>query len=535
MAPGAVLARTLAARYAPGTNLAGERAGASWRFLLPRLSLDRVLCIGAPPPASLGALSTAARQLEVTDGAHGSLPAPGAGLDLIAVYDRRAARRLARDPAFARQLEQALGADGVLYVDAPQPGGSDAALPALELRVTPGAGELETAVPCGDDELQRWFERAGLAVARSRRRPLRALERALSRWPAARAWTERRVSLAGRGVGAVPRYVFEAARESGLDLEGWRWTMSAPGRYASRKLVLFLFAPGDANPRAIAKLTRDPALNERLENEHRALAALGDKPISPSGVTPRALFLAHPGGHALVGETAIAGEPLRPLVRATRECRWTRAALDWLRALALATADGRTGNGADVAAALEQLLARLAALYPLEAAERRFLGGQLERLAALRGPLPLVFQHGDPGVWNMLATADGRVAFLDWEAAEPAGIPLWDHFYFLRSCAWSLARGRARRESLAHLERTLLADTEPARLLVESTGRYAADLGLAAEAVAPLFYSCWVHRALKEATRLPPSGMARGHYFGWLRRCIAQHDAPGLRWLAAGG
>ena len=52
---------------------------------------------------------------------------------------------------------------------------------------------------------------------------------------------------------------------------------------------------------------------------------------------------------------------------------------------------------------------------------------------AQAGTPVMVFQHGDPGVWNLLITPDGRPAFLDWEAAEHHGMPVWDLFYAARS------------------------------------------------------------------------------------------------------
>ena len=51
--------------------------------------------------------------------------------------------------------------------------------------------------------------------------------------------------------------------------------------------------------------------------------------------------------------------------------------------------------------------------------------------------------------------------------------------------------------------------------------------------VEPLFYTCWMHRALKEATRLPPEHLEEGHYLRLLRLCIERRSAPALRRLFA--
>jgi hypothetical protein len=68
-------------------------------------------------------------------------------------------------------------------------------------------------------------------------------------------------------------------------------------------------------------------------------------------------------------------------------------------------------------------------------------------------------------------------------------------------------------------------------LLVKSTARYRAGTGLETGLIAPLFYTCWMHRALKEATRLSVSSLATGHYFNLLRRCIEKRNSPALAQL----
>jgi hypothetical protein len=45
---------------------------------------------------------------------------------------------------------------------------------------------------------------------------------------------------------------------------------------------------------------------------------------------------------------------------------------------------------------------------------------------------------------------------IDWEAAVPHGMPLWDLFYFVRSAAVGVARRNGTRDLLAGLDRTLI-------------------------------------------------------------------------------
>jgi hypothetical protein len=45
------------------------------------------------------------------------------------------------------------------------------------------------------------------------------------------------------------------------------------------------------------------------------------------------------------------------------------------------------------------------------------------------------------------------------------------------------------------------------------------------ELIEPLFYTCWMHRALKESTRLTAGNLERGHYFSVLSACIEHAEA----------
>ena len=50
--------------------------------------------------------------------------------------------------------------------------------------------------------------------------------------------------------------------------------------------------------------------------------------------------------------------------------------------------------------------------------------------------------------------------------------------------------------------------------------------GLAESLVAPLFYTCWMHRALKESTRLTREQLHAGHYIRLLRLCMQHERLP---------
>ena len=110
-------------------------------------------------------------------------------------------------------------------------------------------------------------------------------------------------------------------------------------------------------------------------------------------------------------------------------------------------------------------------------------------------------------------------------------MPLWDLFYFLRSYALDIARAGGVNDGLQGFTQQILADTPLSRLVVETVHDYCQAIDLPTTVVLPLFYTCWMHRALKEATRLPVSKVDSGRFVNLLRLCIDQHNAPTLQRL----
>jgi hypothetical protein len=170
-------------------------------------------------------------------------------------------------------------------------------------------------------------------------------------------------------------------------------------------------------------------------------------------------------------------------------------------------------------------------VYEPPVAERAVLRAQVERLAAVRDPIPIVRQHGDPGIWNLLVDADGRTIFLDWEASEANGLPLWDSLYLFRSYAVAASRRRGTRDWVAAARRHLLAESPLADRFVESIDAYCERIAVPRDAIEALTYGCWIHRSLKEANRLPQERLARGQLVRLIRAMLAEPDAPTLRRL----
>ncbi len=462
-----------------------------------------------------------------------------------------------------------------------------AGMAAATFWVTPvGGGEIHTAVPQEDEETIRYFVAHGLfsplaedlaqggkralgrrsqvtaggsAAAASGRRGWKATlggtvkraaasgiqalesgEARLLRSPRLRRWAGRHATLfSPQPLASPPGYLARLAQEAGVSLEGFRWGLVARGDYSSRKLLFFLFDPSvdpdgqaDPQPRYVVKMVRDPRFNPRLENERRSLEALARLNVLDPETFPQVVFAGRHAGLALVGETVVAGVPFRERSQGGADCPHLQAAADWFTRLGAGSADTGQVSSDQAGAVLAELLARFQAIYQPDPALVRFLEGQIRRLADARHPFPVVFQHGDPGVWNMLVTPSGKVALLDWEAGERQGMPLWDLFYFLRSYVMGAARRQGISQRLEGFRRLFLEESPWSQAMVAFVDRYVTAVGAPAEAVLPLFYTCWMHRSLKEANRLEPARLSQGHYLNLLRLTVEQQRSWTLRRLA---
>jgi hypothetical protein len=545
--PGGVLEHTLATPFAVGTNLRGRVTGAAWTFLLPTLELATVLCLGLPGEATLLTLCRLADRVVVVPGkgehagaVQGVARLGRREVELLSAADDRLDGVIAdlavvtgARPSLPRPVQEALLARAaVVFADADagaDPGSAarqDAAATGdTGLWLAPRSGEVRQAAALGDARTVAFLRGSG--PGRGGRTPLRrAVRRLVLRTPRG----ERAGSLSTLCGGAPPAYVREIAAAAGADLSGCTVGLSAPSEYASRKAILFLFdGPAATAPRWVVKLTREGHLNARLENEWAALACLRDAGIGDAATLPRPAFAGEHAGLAVVGETGVEGAPLRARTSATADCPLAGAGLRWLLDLGERSAAPSAGAG-DVAAALGDLRDRFDAIYDLAPAERRALDGLLDRIAAA-GPIPLVFQHGDPGTWNVLVTDDGRPVFLDWEAFERRGMPLWDALYFARSHAVTVGRAAGARDAMQAIHRGWLQDGPLMQDLASAVAAHCAAIGLPRDLVEPLFVTCWMHRALKEAGRLAPGRLQRGHYAALLRLALEQRDAPGLQRL----
>lgn len=487
-----VLETTRLRLAAPPDNRRGQLDGATWRFALPEAAASG--CWLAPTASSAHDVATMSRhcRLEVTQD-RGSL---ADGVDLVFVD----ADPMPVVPAAGRTVVRR----------------RDAAA-ATGLTLVHRDGQLRGVV-AGADTIARERLDSLLGPVPHRRRS-RSSEHGLD------------VLHPGAGsLTAPPAWVRSVAAAAGHPVDDHRWLLWCRGDYGSQKLVMFLLAPRDHRVDAVVKITRQPEFNDRLRTEatvlqHLDAAGLGD------GRLPRIIASGEHWGSTFCIESAVNGTPVRSADRAMH-ARLVDDGAAWLTRLGVSTA--RPASPRDVAPVLDDLVANCVRTVGLDAAHGRFLHEQVRRLADLDS-FPVVVQHGDPGVWNAISRGDGTVGFLDWEAGEEHGMPLWDLVYFLRSAVLLVRPARRWEKTLGAVRRHLVQGSPMTAMVAERLDQARRQLELPAQALEPLVHLCWAHRALKEATRRAPDASASGHYARLLVTCIERRDDPGFRRLVGAG
>ncbi len=540
-----LLQRTLQTEFVPGSNLEDQAAAAAdWRFLAHDPAPRAVLCLDEPRPETREYLASSVPRVWVLGGAQpdagpfsrleppagrgARMSLPSGEVDVVLAETPRALQRLGGGRGLAAEVARVLAPRGTVWVEAAglaQRRPQRRALARLEARgvragrgywLTPRQGAMRTAAPLGDPRAGAYLFASTLFGRSRANRALGRLGRVLSRTSWFDFFYPRRVVVAGRPAAnsALPAYLEEGAGER-VD-PGCRLLVSARGRYRSNKIVYFLFPGGADRPEWVVKVSRTVEFAGRLEHEFQALRQLEQRGVQ--GV-PRAEHLAHHGGRAILWLRAAAGAPLQGRSRAGADCPWAAAAVRWLTRLGEVTA--RPASAADLKQALGSVFEKFVRIYQLDGEQRRRLEEAVQRLSGAGTSLPSVFQHGDPGVQNILVRGDADVCFLDWESSEAEGMPLWDLFYFLRTYVQWAEALRGRRDPLANFRAHFLREGRFTPWISAAVEGCRRRLNLDPALLGPLFVTCWMHRCLKESILLPPDRLERGTYIRLLREALA--------------
>jgi Phosphotransferase enzyme family len=286
-------------------------------------------------------------------------------------------------------------------------------------------------------------------------------------------------------------------------------TLLTGGRRSINKVVALAFGGRNPEPEAVVKLARVEEAEPGLEREANALERLRTERAEFSGA-PRLLARGRRAGALAVAETPVAGRQLLETLTAATYPDLAGRVTDFLIELA----------GSTEPTPRQEWWQRLIE-EPVAELERRFGAalrpGTLEatrRLLAGLPSLPLVFEHRDCSPWNVMLTGAGAPVLLDWESAEPRGLPGLDLVYFLANAAFvvdgALESGRTRQSYASLLDPSSPTGGAASRC----ADRYLTALGLDRDSYRRLRALCWVVHCRSDYRHLdleqsgPPSASA---------------------------
>jgi len=236
---------------------------------------------------------------------------------------------------------------------------------------------------------------------------------------------------------------------------------------------------------------------EREAANLRAAEAIGHNGCES---IPRIVVCEPYRGHAMLVETALAGRPMDPATVHRRPADCCDAVMAWLTNLQ--RPDGRTVHqgSQSFTRSIERPLSRFEETFPLSAEEVLLLEHTRDSLAPLRtARIPPVFEHGDLSHPNVIVLPNGKVGVIDWELADPRGLPAQDLFFFLTYVAFARRQSGPGRSYLPAFHAAFFGQTAWASPYVLA---YARQLQLPSQMLTPLFVACWARRIARLLQRL---------------------------------
>jgi aminoglycoside phosphotransferase (APT) family kinase protein len=271
---------------------------------------------------------------------------------------------------------------------------------------------------------------------------------------------------------------------------------------ASGHVVFLIMSQGRPEPVLVAKAPRIRDAGASLRTEAANLRFLhGLRPEGFSSV-PKLIAFEEYSRRPLLVETALIGSPMDPALVRRRFESCCDAVITWLTDL------HRARNGAAPVAPTRRLVTEtldyLTRVVSWNAEELRALERTRELLEPLQAArLPAVLEHGDLSHPNVMLQKDGTAGVVDWEMADPRGLPCHDLIFFLTYAAFARQNVRANGQYIPAIREAFFDGQAWARPYVQ---QYAQELELPPDALTPLFLLCWVRYLAGLLRRLNESG-----------------------------
>jgi glycosyltransferase involved in cell wall biosynthesis len=316
----------------------------------------------------------------------------------------------------------------------------------------------------------------------------------------------------------APIYVV-GRRPGGPDEEGIPLSSSSPllllttGHRSINKAVGLAFEPGAPKPSKAVKFARVPEAEPGLEREATVLRRLRGERPDLSGV-PRLAGEGSRAGRLAVVQEAVAGHSLLDTLCADN---FEEVAMRVTRLLIELARSGESEPNPDWRQRL--------VTEPLEWFEQHFdPAPEAQAVLAGLGDLPAACEQRDCSPWNVLIGPAGEPVLLDWESAEPEGLPGPDLVYFLANCAFVLDRALESGTTRESYARLLDPAAPNGRVAARAIAEYRGALGISESDFRRLRILTWVvhcrsdyrHLQLESPGAPTPSDLRGSTFLGLL-------------------
>jgi len=282
--------------------------------------------------------------------------------------------------------------------------------------------------------------------------------------------------------------------------------LATPRFRASRHAIFLIFADGSCVPKWVAKIPRLAAETASLDREVANLRDLGALRHGGFESVPRVLAYESYLGNRLLLESAVSGYAMRPAVVRQRPKECCDAAIGWLMDLQEASFQRHHDRKGSVQRLVEAPLDHFECAFPISNEEEHLITETRKLTHSLLGlDFPLVFEHGDFSSPNILVGPRGNIGVVDWELAEPQGLPAVDLFFFLTYLAFARNQTETTEDCVGAFHEAFFGPQAWAR---EYIALYREIIRLPAAALKPLFIACWSRYVATLVARL--NGLGAG-------------------------
>lgn len=313
--------------------------------------------------------------------------------------------------------------------------------------------------------------------------------------------------------------------------------MLTPGFVASGHIIAFVLKSGFPRPFLVVKFPRVAGGHGRLDRENDNLNRFHGLWTDALKSAPVVVAYEDFADRRLLVETLVKGEVMRRTLVRRRGKACIDSGLNWLREMNRATALSSKKNEGWFESLAEFPLQILQNSFPLSEREEQLIERSRELIEPLReAAFSLVFEHGDFSPPNILIDDCNNLGVVDWELAEPLGLPLVDLIFFLSYIAFCRERAKKLDQYVKAFHKAFFEAKSWAQCYIR---RYSEEMELPAELLKPLFTLSRVRHLAGMVARLKGPQAADKQLaeqtVTWLRRYryyrIWQHTVENARSL----